>query len=395
MRNLVRVFQLDSMDAVEVTSASNATANDALVPEVIFDVADYDGDEDDGIYPASTMAHKADVDEQEQAPRMTIPGSNDVLLAALPGTIGRSTFYSTLRPSSSVFSALTAHSIPSKESGNSLASLSSTSDISASSAASECGTYRANGMGSFRSTLTVRTLGTIGSKRGTLTLARIKGTLRRPALSGLFAQQESLKVEAPCDEQVTGSDGHDDDGERIVNGLLDVETVPNAPANTPIKSPYAHASRPTVPRSDSRYGTLKGPFATNTENGPAKEGYTHSMRGTSLLKALLPVAAHLIPMPDEVDDGELLNGEGGGYFREAQRGPLLPAQADIEDEEEDDAVLAEQTLLDSLEMGGLELIVCLSLPLATHRQVVAEHESRSSRSLMLDIAQRCDFEVEC
>lgn len=343
------MFQLDSIDTVEITPTADSAEEDStyILPEVIFDATDL-------------------LDSDNSSPSIDPPGFTEEappnpLLTALPGTIGRSAFYGTLKPSSSALSSLSSISTI-----NSISGLSAYS-ASQASQASECGTFRANGMGSFRSTLTMRTLGTIGSKRGTLTLARIKGTLRRPALSEVFKRLDENKEKgslgaASLDGAELGTGEHEEDAvevEMMTGGGLEVPAVPNVPANTPIKAPRTAISRPTLPTADSRTGTLKGKYTSVREGRVPKDSVSGSVRGTNLLKALLPLAAHLVPLPDAEND-ELLEEEemDGGYFGRGVFGNGdVQVHVDGEDEMDEDA---ERALIDGLEMGGLELIVSQS-----------------------------------
>lgn len=352
------------MDAVEITPTDDIVEDETIiVPDVLFDFADQ---EPPNITSSSLVSGLTPGPWTSIAPHNE---DTESFLDALPGTIGRSAFYSTLRPSSFSLPPLPA---------STASSISTTSNMSglASTAASQCGTFRANGMGSFRSTLTMRTLGTIGSKRGTLTLARIKGTLRRPALQGLF-QPPGLEV-----EQVDAEFGPDDEGEgeeedeigfaspKKGKWGLELPVVPCVPANTPIKSPYAVTSRPALPSDGDLARMLKGRSSSAIKDGADMDAFTNSgsVRGTSLLKALLPLAAHLVPLPDDDDtDGDDAHIGDGGYFG---KGVMDTAGIKYVGEEN-----AEQAILESLEMGGLELIVGLisSGPLPTSGHIFAAH----------------------
>jgi hypothetical protein len=115
---------------------------------------------------------------------------------------------------------------------------------------------------------------------------------------------------------------------------------------------------------------LKGRSSSAIKDGAGMDAHTNagSIRGTSLLKALLPLAAHLVPLPDDdKTDGDDARVGDGGYFG---KGVMHTAGIKYVGEED-----AEQAILESLEVGGLELIVRLisSGPLPTSEHIFAAH----------------------
>lgn len=140
---------------------------------------------------------------------------------------------------------------------------------------------------------TVRTVRTLGSKKGTLTLARMKGNLRRPVLSELFNVDQPVGIDGPAELGV--------------------------PQNTPMKPKRGDG---TIGK-----GILKGQGAD-----------MGTIRAGKLLEALLPLAAHLVPLPFGDDE-------------------------DLEDDEDmNELEQAQKMLAYGLEQEGLELVVSISLP---------------------------------
>lgn len=251
MRNLIKVFQLDAIEQVEMITDPGPLAVNADV---------------DTVGPvAGTMTTPGDVPHPQEAFKGTLKPSASALASVRSGIATPTTTIRTLR---SIAAGPSAH----------------------------------------------------GERKGTLTLARIKGNLRRPALSELF-------------------DHANTDTDTVTHGTADGDVgadegqghVPPAPQNTPAKG-LARASD-TFGRVG---GTIRGTIAGR------RDGDT--IRGTKLLEAFLPLAAHLVPLPcDRDDDNELYD------------------DWDEEDGDSDeDLTLAQKQLAEDLGYEGLELVVSTS-----------------------------------
>lgn len=179
-------------------------------------------------------------------------------------------------------------------------------DIIGTAAGHDTGTWQGTLKPSFsRATApsTIRTLRTLGSKKGTLTLARAKGNLRRPALSEVFNQPIEIDS-GVVDERFMGT----------VSGN-------SVPQNTPMKGV-----------SFNEDGTIR------KKGGKDDDGDIGTIRAGKLIEALLPLSAHLVPLPFGSDD-------------------------DLAEEGDDQTIEdAQRQLAADLETGGLELVV--SLPIA-------------------------------